>query len=59
MSEKLVVRFSSFFWGDLCLFLSLFFSLSFAGKAREREREGGGHRYVRKTIGMWIVKNTR
>lgn len=42
MSEKLVVRFSSSFWGEsLSVFVSLFFSFSFAGKEREREREGG------------------
>lgn len=37
MSEKLVVRFSSFFGGEsLSVSVSLFFSFSFAGKARER-----------------------
>lgn len=56
MSEKLVVGFSRvFFWASLSVSVSLFFSFSFAGKAREE----GGHRYVRKTMGMWIVKNTR
>lgn len=42
MSEKLVVRFSRFLGGNLCLFPSLFFFLSLSLEKREKEREGRG-----------------